>query len=201
MFLLIFGKIRYFLIYNGSKFNYCKRNYDTKIKPTLLSVEGSIDAAYNSSNLIKTIGHSYNYEIYGSVSPRIVKGFKNFKNIKFFGPVKRKQILKILAKRKKYIFISLEMFAPCPNSVIEAINHGIPVIGYKQGSMKEIIPDNNGILLNVSNKLTVNKLELYQSISKINKNYNFFNKKLKKINKKFKMEYMLKKYESEILNT
>ena len=45
------------------------------------------------------------------------------------------------------------MFAPCPNSVIEAINHGIPVIGYKQGSMKEIIPDNNGILLNVSNKL------------------------------------------------
>ena len=27
------------------------------------------------------------------------------------------------------------MFPACPNSVIEAINHGIPVIGYKQGSM------------------------------------------------------------------
>ena len=77
------------------------------------------------------------------------------------------KLKKILKKNKKYIFISLEMKAPCPNSVIEAINHGIPVIGYKQGSMREIIKKNQkGELLKVDNDLKFKKSELLNAIKK-----------------------------------
>ena len=38
-------------------------------------------------------------------------------------------------------------------------------------------------------------------LKKINDNYEFYNKNLKNIDNKFKLNYMLKKYELEIANT
>ena len=189
------------IIYNASKPNFKKRNFKKNIRPTLISVEGSIDGALNSNRLINSINENYIYEIYGDVSKNFKLQFQNKKKLKFFGKVSREQIKKILKKNKKYIFISLEMKAPCPNSVIEAINHGIPVIGYKQGSMREIIKKNQGELLKVDNDLKFKKSELLNAIKKINDNYEFYNKNLKNIDNKFKLNYMLNKYESEIANT
>ena len=84
------------------------------------------------------------------------------------------------------------MYPACPNSVIEAINHGIPVIGYNQGSMKEIIKKEHGKLLNVDSNFNFSKSKLLQAIEQINVNYKKFNLKLKYIDKKFKLNYILK---------
>ena len=35
---------------------------------------------------------------------------------------------------------------PCPNSVIEALASGVPVVGYNSGSLKELV-GNAGIIL------------------------------------------------------
>ena len=188
-------------IYNASFPNYKKRDFDKRIKPVLISVEGSINSAFNSKKLIDCIGKNYKYEIYGKVSKDFKRYFYKKKNITFHGVVSRSRIKNILKKNKKYIFISLEMYPACPNSVIEAINHGIPVIGYNQGSMREIIKNKYGKLLNVDNKFNFRKSKLFQAIQQININYRKFNLKLKNIDKKFKLNYMLKKYESEINKT
>lgn len=188
-------------IYNASFPNFKKRNFDKRIKPILISVEGSINSAFNSEKLIECIGENYRYEIYGKVSKDFKRYFYRKKNITFHGEVSRNQIKKILKKSKKYIFISLEMYPACPNSVIEAINHGIPVIGYNQGSMREIIKNEHGKLLNVDSNFNFSKSKLLQAIEQINVNYKKYNLKLKYIDKKFKLNYMLKKYESEINKT
>lgn len=189
------------IIYNGSKPNYQKRDFSSKIKPTLISVEGSIDSAFKSENIISDIGKNYEYELYGKVSKNFKEKFKNFRNIKFYGQVPRSKIQKILKRKKKFIFISLEMHAPCPNSVIEAINYGVPVIGYNQGSMKEIISTHHGILINTDKNFYYKKSHLFKAINKISFEYKTYNKKLKNIDNRFKLNYMLSKYEIEISKT
>ena len=93
------------------------------------------------------------------------------------------------------------MFAPCPNSVIESINNGIPVIGYDQGSMRELIKSRQGKLLKVNSDLNFDQKKMISYINTINRDYKRYNLNLKKINNKFKLDYMLKKYESEIYKT
>ncbi len=189
------------IIYNASNPCYKKRNFSKKVKPTLISVEGSIDSAFNSKKLINCVDKNYKYEIYGRVSKNFKDQFSKKKNIIFHGEVSRIEIKKILKKNRKYIFISLEMYPACPNSVIEAINHGIPVIGYDQGSMREIIKNKHGKLLKVDKNLNLRKLKLKNAITEISQNYKKFNLELKNIDNKFKLNYMLQKYENEITKT
>ena len=189
------------VIYNGSLSKFKKRIFTKKTKPILISVEGSIDSAFKSENIINYIGKNYRYELYGKVSKRLKKNFNRFDNITFHGQVPRSKIKKILNKKKKFIFISLEMFAPCPNSVIEALNHGIPIVGYDQGSMREIVRTNHGSLIKVSKNFSFNKSVLLKKIDRISKNYRKYNYNLKNIDNKFKLNYMLKRYEAEIHKT
>ena len=197
----VFFNKKSIVIYNGAKSNFKIRNFTNKKKPTLISVEGSIDSAFNADKVISCIGKNYRYEIYGKVSKNFKEKFKKLKNIIFYGQVPRSKISEILKKNKKYIFISLEMFAPCPNSVIESINNGIPVIGYDQGSMRELIKSRQGKLLKVNSDLNFDQKKMISYINTINRDYKSYNLNLKKINNKFKLDYMLKKYESEIYKT
>tara|TARA_B100000925_G_C21966930_1_gene456005 strand:+ start:105 stop:1073 length:969 start_codon:yes stop_codon:yes gene_type:complete len=189
------------VIYNGSSFNFKRRIFKKTIQPILISVEGSIDSAFQSEKIINYIGMNYRYEIYGKVSNRLKKKFVRYKNITFHGQVPRSKVKKILSKKRKFIFISLEMFAPCPNSVIEALNHGIPVIGYDQGSMREIVRSNQGSLIKVSEDFNFDKSKLLNKVNHISKNYKKYNNNLKNIDNKFKLNYMLKSYEAEIHKT
>ena len=92
----------------------------------------------------------YDYEIYGEVDNiNYATELQNFKNVKIKGVVSRDEIKDIFKKNKKYIFVSLEINTACPNSVIEALNFGIPVLGYNSGSMSEIIDDKIGRLIEI----------------------------------------------------
>ena len=193
----LFGK-KSVVIYNGSRPCFKKRIFKKITKPILISVEGNIDSAFKSDKIISYIGKNYRYELYGKVSKKLKSKFNKIDNIIFHGQVSRASIQKILNKNKKFIFISLEMFAPCPNSVIEALNHGIPVIGYDQGSMREIVKSNQGSLIKVDQNFYFDKSKLLNMINHISMNYQKYNHNLKKIDNKFKLNFMLKKYENEI---
>lgn len=55
--------------------------------------------------------------------------------------------------RKADIFIYSHLNPPCPNSVIEAISCGVPVVGFKSGAMEELLYFNKELLANVSDEV------------------------------------------------
>ena len=189
------------IIYNGSEKNYIYRNFSKDEKPTLISVEGNICSAFNSINLIKCLS-DYDYEIYGEIdNNNYINELSYFKNVKIKGVVKRDAIKEILKKNKKYIFVSLEVKTACPNSVIEALNHGIPVIGYDSGSMREIVEENFGKLVKIDQNFNIDRNEVIKKIEIINDNYNSMNQSLKNLNKKFSLDFMTNEYVNEITKT
>ncbi len=48
--------------------------------------------------------------------------------------------------RQADIFLYSHLNPPCPNSVIEAISSGIPVVGFESGSMSELLPFSRELL-------------------------------------------------------
>jgi glycosyltransferase involved in cell wall biosynthesis len=49
--------------------------------------------------------------------------------------------------RSSHLLFSAEVNPPCPNSVIEALACGLPVIGFNTGSLSEIIQGDAGRLV------------------------------------------------------
>lgn len=46
------------------------------------------------------------------------------------------------------VFLSVQPNASCPNSVIEALSSGLPVIGFRTGALSELLSEEAGVLLN-----------------------------------------------------
>ena len=196
-----FFKNKSIIIYNGAERNYTSRKFLDIEKPTLISVEGNICSAFNSLNLIKCLS-GYDYEIYGEIDDEsYAEKLKHLNNVRIKGIVSRDKIKETFKKNKKYIFVSLEINTACPNSVIEALNFGIPVLGYKSGSMEEIVNEKFGRLININKNFEIDPKEVISKINFISKNYNDFNHNLKNLDEKFNLDFMSDKYIDEITKT
>jgi glycosyltransferase involved in cell wall biosynthesis len=57
--------------------------------------------------------------------------------VKFLGTVPRAEIPRLA--RSSHLMFCAEVNPPCPNSVIEALACGLPVIGYDTGSLRELV--------------------------------------------------------------
>lgn len=55
--------------------------------------------------------------------------------------------------RSSDIFVYAHLNPPCPNSVIEAISCGLPIVGFRSGAMEELLPFNTQLLAEVSSEL------------------------------------------------
>jgi len=62
--------------------------------------------------------------------------------VNWIGVVPRQQIPEI--DRSAHLFFAAELHAPCPNSAIEAMACGLPVLAYDTGSMAELVRDGAG---------------------------------------------------------
>lgn len=62
----------------------------------------------------------------------------DFDFIEFMGEVPRDKVNEIYRSAGRQIFVVLERFPPCPNSMIEAICSGVPCLGVDEGSFSEI---------------------------------------------------------------
>lgn len=65
--------------------------------------------------------------------------------IEFLGTIQREQIPELM--RSSHLLFSAEINPPCPNSVIEALACGLPVLGFDTGSLRELLGETGGKLV------------------------------------------------------
>jgi glycosyltransferase involved in cell wall biosynthesis len=117
-------------------------------------------------------------DVYGKVHIKIEKDMlsNQNKNVLFHGPIPLENIPKVFEGRK--IYLCLEINPACPNSVIEALASGVPVVGYDSGSLTELV-GNAGIVMPYiggnSDKMEAPNCEnLDSAILTISKNYEYY---------------------------
>ncbi|MCI0550495.1 MAG: glycosyltransferase family 4 protein [Anaerolineae bacterium] len=117
----------------------------------LLVVEGSLAGGLDSGlhhavKLSHALSNKFKIELFivGRVDSHTQNKLKhqNAFRIKFMNAIPREQIPWLM--RSSHLLFSSEVNPPCPNSVIEALACGLPVIGFDTGSLSEIVQGNAG---------------------------------------------------------
>jgi len=167
----------------------------------VVAVEGSVQGELAVKALQSLAG--YHVDVYGDLGKEIQDNIDNFQNEKiiFHGSIPRENISKVFIGRK--IYLCLEINPACPNSVIESLASGVPVVGYNSGSLLELVGD-AGIILPY-NGGDPNKFEapdckdLNLAIKKINENYNYYSDQARlRAEKFFNLEKQFTKYKEII---
>lgn len=180
---------KYFIIHNGAEVLNIDRNLSKKLK--IICIEGDMS---NCIGAVEILNKLLDYEIvvYGKISERQKKSINN-KNVKLMGLVSREEINKILKMDEKYIFLSLEYRAACPNSVIEAFTKSIPVIAHKESSVPELL-GKNALYFKTYDGLKYNYQEINKKIKFIDNNYDSILKEINLYKQKLSLEKMLSNY-------
>lgn len=119
----------------------------------LLVVEGSLTGAQNSglfhaAELANLLSHHYKIElcIVGRADRRTKERLERHHTFRarFLDAIPRQQIPWMM--RSSHLLFSAEVNPPCPNSVIEALACGLPIVGFDTGSLAEIVDREAGVL-------------------------------------------------------
>jgi glycosyltransferase involved in cell wall biosynthesis len=78
----------------------------------------------------------------GDVPHVLLREFANLKWINWLGVINLSQIPHL--NRSAHLYFPCEINAACPNSVIEAMACGLPVIGYQSGAIFELVGNEGG---------------------------------------------------------
>ncbi len=120
----------------------------------MLVVEGSMAGAQNAgllhaARLADMLSKKFKIEltIVGRVDERTKSKLRDETafRIRFMDTITREQIPWMM--RSSHLLFSAEVNPPCPNSVIEALACGLPVVGFYTGSLPEIVQGDAGRLV------------------------------------------------------
>lgn len=152
---------KYSIIYNGTnkKIFYPgeyeeKLNRNEKIKLITTGNFRNLDMIEPIILALDNLVNKYEFEltIIGPViNNEIIKLIKNKNYIRYIKKLNLKKIAIYL--RESDIFIYSHLNPPCPNSVIEAISCGIPVISFNSGSIPELLSFSKDLIAPVSKKV------------------------------------------------
>ena len=117
----------------------------------LLVVEGNIEddsvteyILLNLCDLLIDSGIVSKINIVGNIPYVLNNKLKKKKGVNLVGIVNRVNMSSIY--KKGSVLLSLDLDAACPNTVIEAMSSGVPIVGYNTGSMSELVSKESGIL-------------------------------------------------------
>jgi glycosyltransferase involved in cell wall biosynthesis len=136
-------KSKYRIIYNGTDKNvFCPGNKKFDKNKIVFTATGS----FRNKDMIEPVvmaldllskKYSIEFRVIGPIINNEVRRYTNRSYIKCAGDMDKKGIAGQL--KETDILIHCQLNPACPNSVIEAISCGIPVVGFDTGAMKEIL--------------------------------------------------------------
>lgn len=141
------------VIYNAVNLSefFPRSNLKENFVPRLLCVEGTIPSSQAHvqpliflSQRLYDLGLISKTTVYGHVEKEAYNKLSSAENIELAGILPRDKMSQQL---QKAIYLALEVNPPCPNSVIEALAAGIPVIGFDTGSLKELVVPEAGVIV------------------------------------------------------
>lgn len=198
------------IIYNAVSLNEFKPHIDTNTNGKyILCVEGNLDYSPWVIDLVCQLNEILSSEskflgihLYGSFVEQKNK-FLISKDIEYKGNVPRSYMPYVY---RNCIYLSLDINAACPNTVIEALSSGMPVVGFDTGSLSELVADSAGILVPYGGdpwKLEFPDVRsLADAIKKILKNWDDYSFGARKVaEERFSLEQMTNKYVEVILRS
>jgi glycosyltransferase involved in cell wall biosynthesis len=118
----------------------------------MLLLEGSLARGLNSGlfhgvAVAEKLAQKFPMEVVvaGAVDEQTQKKLQSKVPVKFLGTVAREKIPHLI--RSSHLMYCAEVNPPCPNSVIESLACGLPVIGFDSGSLKELVGDVAGVIV------------------------------------------------------
>lgn len=97
---------------------------------------------------IYKINKNIEFIVVGEIINKKLQHFFDRVYIKYLGKCNMMEIAELL--RKSDIFLYSHLNPPCPNSVIEAISSGLPVVSFNSGAMIELLDFSKELLAEVS---------------------------------------------------
>ena len=143
-------------IYNGVNLQQYAPSENPLSPPyRLLVVEGSMGGGYESglenavqlANGLADRGHQIELQVVGEVSASLREEWqqKAKVTVEWAGSVKREQIPQI--DRGAHLLFSADIHPACPNSVLEALACGLPVVSFNTGSLAELVTPDCGSIV------------------------------------------------------
>jgi glycosyltransferase involved in cell wall biosynthesis len=202
----MFGKVEnYDIIYNGANleiFYPSEKKAYNQTKTTFITTGNfrNIDMIEPVILALDMISDQYEFElcVLGPFPNEELKKYLNRSYVRYLGETTDK---KLIAKylRDSDAFIYSHLNPPCPNSVIEAISCGLPIIGFDSGSMSELCSFSKELLAFVSSDIfQTYEMFDYKKLAEVIEKYLLNKEKYKAISmqnwKKFNMERCAESY-------
>lgn len=172
-------------------------NKDIKINLTV--IENTIDYTPYSVKLLNELAAKLDNEVdillFGHFS-NILNENKLSPVIKYNGFIKREEVFNVLPGS---IYLSLDINPACPNTVIEALSCGAPVIAFDTGSLRELVPSDAGKIISYGScpwsLLYPDVDSLFQAIIEVKNSYSFYSTNAHRTAfEKFRMDIMMNNY-------
>lgn len=136
------------VIYNGVPQSEIKINYSEVYKDKrLVILEGTIDYSPYAVKLINHIADrlpgEIKMELYGRFEKRGIEKQLN-PRICYCGVIDRDEVINVFSGA---VYLSLDVNPACPNTVIEAMSAGAPVIAFDTGAIPELLNEESGFVV------------------------------------------------------
>lgn len=191
------------IIYNAVNLSLINPEIKEANTPKLVCLEGYLDYSPYAIDLINDINKRkiIDFDVYGGILSNLERS-KLSKDVCYKGKIDRKLISSIFTGN---IYLSLDINPACPNTVIEALACGAPVVAFDTGSLKELVPPEAGIIVPYGSdpwQLAYPDVDaLAKAILKVKDNYAYYSANARKLaEERYSIKDMTTKY-LEVINS